>query len=505
MAVEGSLGFTQMLRSEILIQSNRLETRIAYLEKGELVDYKVERNTSPTLVGSVYRGRVVRVLPGMQAAFIDIGLERAAFLYVGDVRDEDFIYEGGEGWTNELLDKDKPKIQELLREGQTILVQIAKDPMGTKGARLTTHISLASRRIVYLPTLTHFGISRRIESDEERDRLKKLLEASVKVGGVIVRTAGEGMTDAELQLDLDYVQKLWVDIQSKYSSGDKIGMVRAEEEYSLRILRDLLNPAVDSIWVEGKETYERIQKFVSLFMPQYSSAIHHYFDKEPLFSRHGVDVEIEKALARKVWLRSGGYLVIDETEALVVIDVNTGKFVGKKDLEDTIFKTNMEAVKEIAHQIRLRDLGGIIVIDFIDMVEQEHRDRVLSAFEEEVRRDRVRVSVISMTGLGLVELTRKRLRSSLRRTLSDSCFYCDGLGSLKKKETIVCEMFRDLSLTVKKKTITQPVIIHCHTDIVNWVYSEESEMMDYFEEELGVPVIFRTDIKLHFEEYKIEV
>lgn len=494
-----------MLRSEILIQSNRLETRIAYLEKGELVDYKVERNTSPTLVGSIYKGRVVRVLPGMQAAFIDIGLERAAFLYVGDVRDEDFIYEGGEEWSKDLIDKEKPKIQELLTEGQTLLVQIAKDPMGTKGARLTTHISLASRRIVYLPTLTHFGISRRIESNDERERLKKLLESNVTTGGVIVRTAGEAMTEAELLLDIEYVEKLWADIQKNYAAKDKIGLVRSEEEYSLRILRDLLNPAVDSIWVEGQETYERIKKFVALFMPKYLSTVKHYFEKEPLFAKHGVDVEIEKSLARKVWLRSGGYLVIDETEALVVIDVNTGKFVGKKDLEDTIFKTNMEAVKEIAHQIRLRDLGGIIIIDFIDMTEQEHRDRVLSAFEEEVKKDRVRVSVISMTGLGLVELTRKRSRSSLRRTLTEACFYCDGLGSLKKKETIVCEMFRDLSQTVKKKTITNPVIIHCHTDIVNWVYSEESEMMDSFEEELGVPVIFRMDMKLHFEEYRIEV
>lgn len=493
-----------MLRSEILIQSNRLETRIAYLEKGELVDYKVERNTSPTLVGSVYKGRVVRVLPGMQAAFIDIGLERAAFLYVGDVRDEDFIYEGGEDLSNDWLDKEKPKIQELLTEGQTILVQISKDPMGTKGARLTTHISLASRRIVYLPTLTHFGISRRIENETERERLKKLLETNVKTGGVIVRTAGEAMTEAELLLDVEYVQKLWDDIQKNYAKKDKIGLVRSDEEYSLRVLRDLLNPAVDSIWVEGKKTHERIKTFVGLFMPQYLNTIKHYFEKEPLFAKHGVDVEIEKSLARKVWLRSGGYLVIDETEALVVIDVNTGKFVGKKDLEDTIFKTNMEAVKEIAHQIRLRDLGGIIVIDFIDMMEQEHRDRVLSAFEEEVKKDRVRVSVISMTGLGLVELTRKRLRSSLRRTLTEACFYCEGLGSLKKKETIVCEMFRDLSQTVKKKTITNPVIIHCHSDIVNWVYNEESEMMDSFEEELGVPVIFRLDAKLHFEEYRIE-
>ena len=267
----------------------------------------------------------------------------------------------------------------------------------------------------------------------------------------------------------------------------------------------MLNPDVDSVWVEGSETHQKIAKFVQQFLPQYQNRIHHYYEKEPLFSHHGVDDEVEKALARKVWLRSGGYLVIDEAEALVVIDVNTGKFVGKKDLEDTIFKTNMEAVKEIALQIRLRDCGGIIVVDFIDMTEQEHKDKVLKALTEEVKRDRVRVSVISMTGLGLVELTRKRIRSSLRRTLTESCFYCHGLGSLKKKDTIVCEIFRHLTHRVAIKTMSQPIIVHCHSDIVNWVYSEESEMVHTFEEELGVPIIFRVDPKKHFEEYTFEM
>jgi ribonuclease G len=494
-----------MVKSEILIQSNRLETRVAYLEKGALVDYKVERNISPTLVGAIYRGKVVRVLPGMQAAFVDIGLERAAFLYVGDVREEDFVFEPEEEISNVWINKEKPKIQELLTEGQTILVQVSKDPIGSKGARITTHVSLASRRIVYLPTLSHFGISRKIENEEERDRLKTMLEKNVNTGGVIVRTVGESMTEAELTGDVEYLHKLWDEVQAQYKTTQKIGQIHSEVEYSLRVLRDMLNPDVDAVWIEGDKTYQKILKFVRQFMPQYESHLHHYYEKEPLFARYGVDSEVEKALARKVWLRSGGYLVIDEAEALVVIDVNTGKFVGKKDLEDTIFKTNMEAVKEIAHQIRLRDCGGIIVIDFIDMAEQEHRERLMKNLEEEVRRDRVRVTVISMTGLGLVEMTRKRLRSSLRRTVTDACFYCEGMGTLKKKDTIVCEMFRDLTQIIMKKSITHPIIVHCHADIVNWVYSEESEMMDSFEEELGVPIIFRTDVKLHFEEYRIEV
>jgi ribonuclease G len=494
-----------MVKSEILIQSNRLETRVAYLEKGALVDYKVERNISPTLVGAIYRGKVVRVLPGMQAAFVDIGLERAAFLYVGDVREEDFVFEPEEEISNVWINKEKPKIQELLTEGQTILVQVSKDPIGSKGARITTHVSLASRRIVYLPTLSHFGISRKIENEEERDRLKAMLEKNVNTGGVIVRTVGEAMTEEELTGDVEYLHKLWEQVQQQYKTSNKIGQIHSEVEYSLRVLRDMLNPDVDAVWIEGDKTYQKILTFVRQFMPLYESHLHHYYEKEPLFAKYGVDSEVEKALARKVWLRSGGYLVIDEAEALVVIDVNTGKFVGKKDLEDTIFKTNMEAVKEIAHQIRLRDCGGIIVVDFIDMTEQEHRDRLMKNLEEEVRRDRVRVTVISMTGLGLVEMTRKRLRSSLRRTVTDACFYCEGMGTLKKKDTIVCEIFRDLTQIIMKKAITHPIIVHCHADVVNWVYSEESEMMDSFEEELGVPIIFRTDVKLHFEEYRIEV
>lgn len=493
-----------MLKAEILIQSNRLETRVAYLEMGELVDYKVERNTSPTLVGAIYRGKVVRVLPGMQAAFVDIGLDRAAFLYVGDVRSEDFVFETEEELPSELLEKDKPKIQELLKEGQMIMVQVAKDPLGTKGARVTTHVSLASRRIVFLPTLNHFGISRKIESEQERERIRKNLESKVTDSGVIIRTAGEGITEEELISDLDYLQKIWEEIQKTYKSKKTVGQIHSEVEYSLRVLRDMLNPEVDHVRIDGKETFEKVKAFVTQFMPKYIDRIHHYDEAEPLFSRFAIDSEVEKALAHRVWLRSGGYLVIDEAEALVVVDVNTGKFVGKKDLEDTIFKTNMEAVKEIAHQIRLRDCSGIIIVDFIDMLMVEHREKILKALEEEVKKDRVRVSVISMTGLGLVELTRKRLRSSLRRTLTDPCFYCEGLGTLKKKDTIVCEIFRELVLKTRKKQYTKPFLVHCHSDVVNWVYSEESDLMHAFEEELGVSVIFQADLRLHLEEYRIE-
>ena len=346
-----------MAGNQILINVNSFETRVAYLEKGGLVDFKIERKSSPTLVGTIHKGKVIRVLPGMQAAFIDIGLERAAFLYVGDVREEsDSIQQRvqaeQEGVDEELPDiieeEDKPKIQELLQQGQSVLVQVAKDPVGTKGARITTHISLAGRKVVYLPTLDHIGISRKIEEEMERDRLKELLETMNIGGGVIVRTAGEGMSEDELSADITYLKQIWKEIQSSYKNETGYGLIYSEVDFELRVLRDLLSENVTEVLIDNEEAYDRALDFVSQYMPAFKGAMVHYSDKEPLFDRYGVSLDVAKAIDRKVWLRSGGYLVIDETEALVVVDVNTGKFVGKKDLEETIFKTNMEAVKEIA-------------------------------------------------------------------------------------------------------------------------------------------------------------
>lgn len=501
-----------MQGNQILINVNSFETRVAYLEKGILVDLKIERKLSPTLVGTIHKGKVIRVLPGMQAAFVDIGLERAAFLYVGDVRDEKEALAKSMGEEDPHEDDniptmiesgDKPKIQELLQQGQTVLVQVAKDPVGTKGARITTHISLAGRKIVYLPTLHHIGISRKIESEEERDRLKSEIEKAKTTGGVIVRTAGEGMTESELQSDLRYLDKIWQEIQISYKKEKGIGLLYSEVDFELRVLRDLLNQSVEEVWIDHKEAYERVVEFVSQYMPQFKESIHHYKESEPLFDRKGVSLDVAKAVDRKVWLRSGGYLVIDETEALVVVDVNTGKYVGKKDLEETIFKTNMEAVKEIAHQIRVRDCGGIIVVDFIDMAVAEHRDKILQALTEEVKSDSVRVSVVSMTGLGLVEMTRKRLRPSLLRSLMEPCFYCEGLGRLKRRETLISEIARELDRQVKRHPKVETWQVSCHGDLVSWVYSEESELISQIEGELGVSIIFKAESRLHWEDFEV--
>ena len=503
-----------MSRNQILINVNSFETRVAHIEKGILVDFKIERKLSPTLVGTIHKGKVIRVLPGMQAAFVDIGLDRAAFLYVGDVFGEsDSInkrVEAAERSEDEQLPEiteshDKPKIQELLQQGQSILVQVSKDPVGTKGARVTTHISLAGRKIVYLPTVNHIGISRKIENQGERDRLKQKIENFSIEGGVIIRTAGEGMSELELEKDVGYLKKIWGEIQSSYKQEEAIGLIYSEVDFELRILRDFLNEEVESVWIDNKESYEQTLEFVTQYMPQFRNILNYYNEPEPLFDRKGVSLDVIKAIDRKVWLRSGGYLVIDEAEALVVIDVNTGKFVGKKDLEETIFKTNMEAVKEIAHQIRVRDCGGIIVVDFIDMSVEEHREKIFQALIEEVKLDSVKVSVVSMTGLGLVELTRKRLRPSLLKSLTEPCFYCEGLGRLKRRETLIADIFRILSRKIQKEPEIETWVVRCHTDLVTWVYSEESELISQIEGDLGVSIIFKADSKLHWENFEFDI
>ena len=499
-----------MYGNQILINVNSFETRVAYLENGNLVDFKIERKLSPTLVGTIHKGKVIRVLPGMQAAFVDIGLERAAFLYVGDVREEsDSIskrVEATEHSEDEQLPEieEKPKIQELLQQGQSILVQVAKDPVGTKGARITTHISLAGRKIVYLPTLNHIGISRKIESEEERERLKSLLENSDLEGGVIVRTAGEGMGEEVLKADVGYLKKIWDEIQVSYKKEKGFGLIYSEVDFELRVLRDFLNPQVKEVVIDNKESHAKAEDFVSQYMPQFKDIINHYSESEALFDKYGVSLDVAKAIDRKVWLRSGGYLVIDETEALVVIDVNTGRYIGKKDLEETIFQTNMEAVKEIAHQIRVRDCGGIIVVDFIDMLVEEHRQKIMEALTDEVKSDSVRVTVVSMTGLGLVEMTRKRLRPSLLRTLTEPCYYCEGVGRLKRRETLISDIFRDLARQIKKSKDVKTWMVSCHTDLVNWVYSEESELISQLEGDLGVSIIFKADHTLHWEEFRFD-
>jgi ribonuclease G len=505
------------MSSEILINVRPNETRVAYIESGTLSDLKIERTTSPTLVGSIHRGKVIRVLPGMQAAFVDIGLDRAAFLYVGDVRknldspdlflEEEPIEKDSDDLSVDEKTPDevenKPTIQDLLREGQTIMVQVAKDPLGTKGARITTHISLPGRHIVYMPTLEHLGISRRIEDASERDRLKNIVEKIKPAGGVIVRTAGEGASQASLQEDFDYLTRLWKEVQKSYEKRKSPGQIHAELDVELRALRDLLKENVKQVIVDDSKAYKKIQTFIAQFMPSFKSSIVHYDKAEPLFDLYDLDLEISRCLNRKNWLKSGGYIVIDEAEALVVIDVNTGRFVGKKDLEDTILKNNLEAIREISYQLKIRNVGGIIIIDFIDMEKQAHREKVLNALREELMKDRAKTTIVSMSALGLVEMTRKRIRPSLVSTLCKPCDYCDGRGYIKTKMTVAHEIFRSLEREGLMNPSKPAFVVHCHSEIADWAYEGATESLEFLEKKLGRSVVFKVEPHFHLEQYEI--
>lgn len=502
------------MAAEILINIRPNETRVAYIESGSLMDLKIEKPSSPTLVGTIHRGIVTRVLPGMQAAFVDIGLDKAAFLYVGDIMTDDskgFFNDDDES-ENQNSDSEssrpqreiKTPIQDLIKDGQHIMVQVAKDPLGTKGARITTHISLPGRGIVYMPFIKHVGISRKIEEEKEKDRLKKIIQKINPLGGVIVRTASEGASEESLRADIDYLDRLGKEIQKNYEKKKTAGIIHSELDVELRALRDLMSESVTTVWVDEAEAYKRVSKFVTQLMPKYKHNIILYEEKKPLFDLYDIDLEISRAVERKVWLKSGGYIVIDEAEALVVIDVNTGKYVGKKDLEDTILKTNLEAVKEVAHQLRVRNVGGIIIIDFIDMEKNVHREQVIQSLNEELKKDRSRTNVISMSELGLVEMTRKRIRPSIVKTLCEPCSYCDGKGYIKRKSTISNEIFRDIEREVglvenKKKSL----MVHCHGDIVDWIYEEENETLEYIEKRFGHTVAFKIEPTYHLEQYEI--
>lgn len=516
------MAMEKKLSSEILINVRPQETRVAYVTGGTLIDFKIERKTSPTLVGSIHRGRVLRVLPGMQAAFVDIGMERAAFLYVGDIREDidadlnSLLEEEDEGEKEPLMmaseqplkqvPEDRPPIQDIIKEGQSILVQVAKDPLGTKGARITTHLSLPGRCVVYMPTVRHLGISRRIEDEAERERLKDLVQRISPQGGVIIRTAGEQATEDMLRADIDYLDRLSKEIFRAYDKMTKPGLIHAEMDVELRALRDLLSADVTRVMIDNLEAHKKVKSFVTQFMPHFKSEISYYNKKIPLFDLYDIELELSRSLDRKIWLKSGGYIVIDEAEALVVIDVNTGRFVGKKDLEDTILKTNMEAVKEIAHQLMIRNVGGIIIIDFIDMEKEIHRQKILDQLGEELERDRARTNIVSMSELGLVEMTRKRIRPSLIRMLCEECPYCDGKGYIKTKSTVANELFRELEreAAILRRPLSSAVV-HCHTEVVDWIYEMEGENLEFIEERLGCSVAFKIEPDYHIEQHQIDL
>ncbi|MBI2066475.1 MAG: Rne/Rng family ribonuclease [Deltaproteobacteria bacterium] len=501
------------MKNELIINISPTLTRIARLEGGAITELIVERAQEARFVGNVYKGKIVRVLPGMQAAFAEIGLKRTAFLYVSDIApdlavEEVMAEEEEPPPERPRFDRRHPRtlpqIQELVREGQEIIVQIARDPIGTKGARLTSHVSLPGRFLVYMPTVKHVGVSRRIADDNDRSRLKGILERIVPrdQGGFIARTMSEGASERELKQDMDYLIKLWGDILSSAEKVSAPNLVHQELSAVLRAIRDLFTPDIDRIVIDSAEEKKKIEEFISSFTPLSHNIVTLYDGSEPIFDAYGIEVEISRALGKKVWLKSGGYIIIDQAEALTAIDVNTGKFVGRSNLEDTILKTNLEAAKEIAYQLRLRDIGGILIVDFIDMERPSNREKVFQAFREYLRSDRAKTTITKITDLGLVEMTRKRTRESLGRLLCEPCFYCEGRGYLKSRATICHEIFRELQRGLADLR-GDTLIVLANPSVAEILLDEERPTLEQWEERAGKKVIIRAREDYHTEQFDI--
>lgn len=507
------------MSSEILINSTSYEIRIALVENGHLAEFHLQRPTEKGLVGNIYKGKVVRVLPGMQAAFVDIGLERTGFLYVDDVYISNADLDarmmkrqspcGKLEFSSSLPDTDVNRtpgmnIEDLLTEGQEITVQVGKDPIGTKGARLTCHITLPCRNLVFMPLTEHIGISRKIQNEESRAILKERIESLRPAGtGFIVRTVAENATLEELEADMEFLLLLWDEIQDISGRTSTIpAMIYEDLDITFRSVRDLFTNEVSNLILDDKKTYQKLLKFVQTFAPTLQDRISFYQEDEPLFEAYGIDVEINRALEKKIWLRSGGYIIIETTEALSVIDVNTGGFVGKNDLEETIFKTNMDAVKEIAYQLRLRNIGGIIIIDFIDMEEEEHREKLFNAFKEAVKKDKSRINILKLSEFGLVQMTRKRSCENLSQVMCEPCHYCAGEGILKSRRTICHEIFRKVSRKAHRYDNTQITVV-VHPRVGDMLLKEEGAVTTELELEIGKRLVIVPSKKLHIEKYEI--
>ncbi|MBI4685503.1 MAG: Rne/Rng family ribonuclease [Nitrospirae bacterium] len=496
--------------NEILINATREEIRVALLEGGQVVEFYVERKLDASLVGNVYKGRVVKILPGMQSAFVDIGLERGAFLYVADIRADveeyaPFLEEEEKGDSLELISRKGGidlSIEELLQPGQDMLVHVSKDPIGSKGARVTSYITLPGRYLVLMPNVEHIGISRRISEEEERTRLKTIAEAIKPKGyGLIIRTASEGCSEEELKKDLDFLLLMWENIQRKKDKVSAPALLYSDLDLVFRSVRDLLTHNVERLVIDSPEEHERIKEFVKTYFPKLLEKIVLYEGQEPIFDAFGIEMDISRALGRRVWLKSGGYIVIDQTEAMTVIDVNTGKFVGKEDLEDTILKTNLEAVKEISYQIRLRNLGGIIIIDFIDMEILENREKVFNAFIEAMKKDRAKNTILHISELGLIQMTRKRVRESMGRILCEPCPYCEGKGFVKSPRTLCYEIFRRITKLAMHGA--QKIIVTAHPSVAEFLSDEERLGLEEIENHYGIKVIIKDSNTLHQENYEI--
>jgi len=478
------------MSEEILINVTPRETRVAIIENGVLQEVFIERANRRGLVGNIYKGRVSRILPGMQAAFINIGLSRTAFLHASNITTL-----AGEEDSSVDRRSNHEDITQLLSEDQEVLVQVIKDPLGSKGARLTMHITVPSRYLVFMPGYHTVGVSQRIEDEAERQRLKDIVTRIAEDrpdGGYIVRTAAEGASEGELVADMHFLRKLWESIQQRAGQTAPGDVAYEDLPLPMRIMRDLVNADVDKVRIDSWESYQRVVEFAAEFVPHMVPRIEHYAGERPCFDLYSVEDELQKALDRKVQLKSGGYLIIDQTEAMTTIDVNTGAFVGHRNLEETIFKTNLEAAQSISRQLRLRNLGGIIIIDFIDMLDEEHKRQVMRALEKALERDRAKSYVTSVSELGLVQMTRKRTRESLEHLLCEPCPTCRGRGTVKTTATVCYEIFREI-VRESRQFEAQKLLVMASQEVVDLVLDEESSSLAELEEFIGKPIRFQVE------------
>jgi ribonuclease G len=487
--------------NEIIVDVSAEETRVALLEDKELVEIYIERPYQERLVGNIYRGKVSSVLPGMQAAFIDIGYEKNAFLYVGDAISQKEYTDEEEEVFQELKGYN---IDELLRPGQEITVQVIKEPIGTKGPRVTTHITLPGRHLVLLPNADYVGISRRIENDSERNKLKKTAEKiKPKDMGLIVRTASEGKSEDDFVHDINFLVKLWERIRQKEQSGPVPRCIHKDLSLIYRAVRDLFTWNIDKFVINDRQQYTKVLELVDMISPALKLRVEYFSKNYDLFEYYQIESKIAKALSRKVWLKCGGYLVMDKTEALTVIDVNTGKYVGGSNLEDTVLRTNIEAAREIAKQLRLRDIGGIIIIDFIDMHEVEHQQMVQDALKQALKKDRTKTTVVGMTGLGLIEMTRKKIRQGLSSVMHIDCPYCEGTGKVPAPESVARSIEKEIGKYCTQ-SIAHAIQIEVHPSVATVISGSEGEYISSLESAYNMKIVVKPSNDVKYEEVKIK-
>ncbi|HEY5090111.1 MAG TPA: Rne/Rng family ribonuclease, partial [Polyangia bacterium] len=505
-----------MADSLIVINADGPETRVALVEDGYLGELYIERKRERGIAGNIYKGRVERVLPGMQAAFVNIGLEKSAYLHVSDVRgtpdDLKRLLTPDAGTRPDDEDEEAAdaarvgagaRIEDLLKEGQEIVVQVTKEPISTKGARVTRYVSLPGRHLVFMPTVDHVGISRRIGSDKERRRLREVVDSMRPAGsGFVVRTVAEGISDRELKSDMEFLIKLWNEVVRRAEGSRCPALIYNDLDLLLRTVRDLFTADVEKLIIDSRAEYDRVKKFIAALMPDFAGNIELYEGNDPIFDGYGIEIEIDRALERKVWLKSGGYLIVDEMEALTAIDVNTGRFVGKSSLEDTITKTNLEASREVAEQLRIRSIGGMIVVDFIDMDRPHNREKVTRSFNEYLRKDRSKAAVTRISELGLIEMTRKRTRESLLHTLTEPCTSCEGKGYTKSRRTVTYELLRELR---RQGDLVEgdTVLVEVHPDVAQVLQSTDRAFLEEMEKRLQKRIVIKARGSFHVEDFEI--